>query len=99
MVVNVTNTRHIYTQLQTACPHDEAKGFNPIRSLPPIINERRELVQAWNRSLHFIFHQLKSSIDNLHLRLSQQIMTDICSNINYAVKSSRCTQIDQQKPR
>ncbi len=96
MIVNATNSRHIYTQLKTACPNPNVKSFSPILSLPPTINERRELVLKWNRSLHFLFQQLQSSIDDLDMKFTQQIITDICSNSKYAVKSNRCTQIDKQ---
>ncbi len=96
MVVNATNSRHIYTQLQTACPNPSSKSFSPILSLPPTINERRELVARWNRSLYFLFKQLHSSIDNLHTHFTQQIITDICSNSKYASKSNQCTQLDKQ---
>ncbi len=96
MVVNATNSRHIYTQLQSACPNPNIKPFSPILSLPATITERRELVLKWNRSLHFLFKQLQSSIDSLYIKFSQQIMTDICSNSDYAAKSNQCTQIDKQ---
>jgi hypothetical protein len=85
-------------QLQNACPNPNEKSFTPIRSLSPIVNERRELVTKWNKSLHLMLDQLQSSVDNLNITLTQQIITDICSNSNYAVKSSRCTQIDQHTP-
>jgi hypothetical protein len=96
MVVNASNSRYIYTQLQTACPNLYAKPFSPIISLPPAITERRELVSQWNRSLHFLLKQLQSSIDNLAVKLTQQISKDICSNSKYATKSNQCTQIDKQ---
>jgi hypothetical protein len=96
MVVNVTNSRYIYTQLQTACPNVNAKSFSPILSLPPVTTERRELVSQWNRSLHFLLKQLQSSIDNLLIKLTQQISKEICSNPNFAAKSNRCTQIDKK---
>jgi hypothetical protein len=95
MVVNATNTRQTYTQMQTACPHVNAKPFSPILSLSPIANQRREFVSNWNRSLHILFEQLHTSVDNLNLRLTQNVLTDICSNTNYAVQSKSCTQIDQ----
>jgi hypothetical protein len=96
MVVNATNNRRIYTQFQTACPNPNVKSFSPILSLPPTINERREIVTRWNRSLHYLFKQLYSSIENLDITFTQQIITDICSNSKYAVKSNQCTQIDKQ---
>jgi hypothetical protein len=96
MVVNATNSRFIYTQLRTACPNPSSKTFSPILSLPPTTNERRELVHRWNRSLHSLFKQLHSSIDNLYIHFTQQIITDICTNEKYAEKSNQCTQIDQQ---
>ncbi|CAF1103955.1 unnamed protein product [Adineta steineri] len=96
MVVKAINSRHIYTQLQNACPNSDDKPFTPILSLPPTINERRELVVKWNRSLHFLFKQLHLSIDNLYLKFTQQIITDICSNPNYASRSNQCTQINKQ---
>ncbi|UJR14879.1 hypothetical protein I4U23_001863 [Adineta vaga] len=96
MVVKAINSRHIYTQLQKTCPDPNGKPFSPILSLPPTIIESPELVYQWNRSLHFLLKQLQSSIDTLSLRYTQQIITDICSNSNYAVKSNRCTQIDKQ---
>jgi hypothetical protein len=96
MVVNVTNTRRIYTQLQSACQDPNAKPFSPILSLPPITTERRELVLKWNRSLHVLLNQLQFAIDNINMRLVHRIGTDICSNSNYTVKSNRCTQIDKQ---
>ena len=96
MVVKAINSRQIYTQLQKACSDPNAKSFSPLLSLPPTISERRELVYQWNRSLHFILKQLQSSIDTLHIHLTEKIITDICSNSNYAVKSNRCTQIDKQ---
>jgi hypothetical protein len=99
MVVNATNTQHTYTQLQTTCPHANGKPFTPIVSLPPIASERRELVSNWNRSLQFILSQVQSSIDNLNLRLTQQISTEICANPNYASQSNRCTQIDKRTTR
>ncbi len=96
MVVNATNSRHIYTQLQSACPNRNVKPFSPILSLPPTINERRELVYRWNRSIHFLLKQIPSSIENLYMQFTQQIITDICSNPKYAAKSNQCTQIDKQ---
>ncbi|CAF1101094.1 unnamed protein product [Adineta ricciae] len=96
MVVKAINSRQIYTQLQKACSDPNAKSFSPLLSLPPTISERRELVYQWNRSLHFVLKQLQSSIDTLHIHLTEKIITDICSNSNYAVKSNRCTQIDKQ---
>jgi wobble nucleotide-excising tRNase len=99
MVVNATNSRRIYTQLQTACPNSNLKSFSPILSLPPTINERRELVSRWNRSLHYLLRQLHSSIDTLDMKFIQQITTDICSNSKYAIKSNQCTQIDKQTTR
>jgi len=96
MVVNATNSRDIYTQLQIACPNSNVKPFSPILSLPPAITERRELVFQWNRSLHFVLKQLQSSIDDLNIKLTQQIIIDICSNSNFAVKSNQCTQIDKE---
>jgi hypothetical protein len=98
MVVNVTNTRQTYIKLQHACPNSNGKSFSPILSLTPISSEPRERVTKWNISLHSMLDQLQSSIDNLNLTLTQQIITDICSNSNYAVKSNRCTQIDQHTP-
>jgi hypothetical protein len=98
MVVNATNTQKTYMKLQTACPNEHEKPFSPIISLSPIPNERPELVNERNESLHFMLNQLQSSIDNLNTSLTQQIITDICSNSNYAVKSNRCTQIDQHTP-
>ena len=99
MVVNATNSRNIYSQLQTACPNKNAKSFSPILSLPPTITERRELVFQWNKSLHLSLKQLQSSIDNLYIQITQRTSKDICSNSNYAVKSNRCTQIDKQTAR
>jgi len=99
MVVNATNSQRIYTQLQTACPNLNMKSFSPILSLPPTINERRELVSRWNRSLHYLLRQLHSSIDNLDIQFTQQITIDICSNSKYAVKSNQCTQIDEETTR
>ncbi|CAF1674619.1 unnamed protein product, partial [Adineta ricciae] len=96
MVVKAINSRQIYIQLQKACPDPNAKLFSPLLSLPPTISERRELVYQWNRSLHFVLKQLQSSIDTLYIHLTEKIITDICSNSNYAVKSNRCTQIDKQ---
>jgi hypothetical protein len=96
MVVNATNSRDIYTQLHIACPNSNVKPFSPILSLPPAITERRELVFQWNRSLHFVLKQLQSSIDDLNIKLTQQIIIDICSNSNFAVKSNQCTQIDKE---
>jgi hypothetical protein len=96
MVVNATNSLHIYTQLRSASPNPSSKSFSPILSLPPTTNERRDLVHRWNRSLHFLFKQLHSSIDNLYTYFTQQIITDICSNSKYAEKSYQCTQIDKQ---
>ncbi|CAF3776556.1 unnamed protein product [Rotaria sp. Silwood1] len=98
MVVNATNTRQTYHQLQNACPNSNEKPYQPIVSLSPITSERRELVRNWNISLHFMLDQLQSSIAYLNTNLTQQIMTNICSNSNYAVKSSRCIQIDQHMP-
>lgn len=98
MVVNATNTRKTYTQLQNSCPNSNGKPFSPILSLSPIISERRELVTKWNETIHWMLDQLQTSIDNLNTSLTQQIITDICSNSNYAVKSERCTQIDQHMP-
>ena len=98
MVVNATNDRQIHMKLQTACPNPNEKPFSPIRSLSPVINERPELVTQRNQSLHILLNQLQSSINNLQADLTQQIITDICSNSNYAVKSNRCTRIDQSMP-
>jgi len=98
MVINATNTQKTYTKLQNACPNPHEKPFSPIISLSPITNERREFVIQWNESLHFMLDQLQSSIDNLNTSLTQQIINDICLNSNYAVKSNRCTQIDQHTP-
>ena len=96
MVVNATNTRRIYTQFENACPNANIKSFSPIISLPPTINERREIVSRWNRSIHSLFKQLYSSIETLDMRLTQQITTDICSNPKYAVQSNECTHINKQ---
>jgi len=98
MVINLTNTRQTYMILQKACPNPHEKPFSPIISLSPITSERRELVIERNESLHSMLDQLQSSIDNLNTSLTQQIITDICLNSNYAVKSNRCTQIDQHTP-
>jgi hypothetical protein len=98
MVVNATNTRKTYIKLQTSCPNLHEKPFSPIISLSPIVTERREFVTQWNDSLHVMLDQLQLSIDNLNTSLIQQIITDICMNSNYAVKSNRCTQIDQHTP-
>ena len=95
MVVNATNDRQIHMKLQAACPNPNEKAFSPIRSLSPIISERPELVIQRNQSLHILLNQLQSSINNLQPDLTQQIIADICSNSNYAVKSIRCTQVDQ----
>lgn len=96
MVVNATNSRRIYTEFQNTCPNSNIKPFSPILSLPPTINERRESVLRWNRSIHYLFKQLYSSMENLDMKLIQQIITDICSNPKYAVKSNQCTQINQE---
>ena len=98
MVVNTTNDRHIHMKLQAACPYAHEKPFSPILSLSPAINERPELIIQRNQSLHFLLNQLQSSINSLDTDLTQQIITDICSNSNYAVKSNRCTRIDQSMP-
>ena len=98
MVVNAINNRKTYTELQKACPTSDEKPFSPILSLPPIPNERPELVNERNESLHYMLDRLQSSIDNLNSSLTQQIITNVCSNSNYAVKSNRCTQIDQHTP-
>jgi hypothetical protein len=98
MVVNATNTRQTYTKLQKMCPNSDEKPFSPILSLPPIPNERAGLVNERNESLHSMLDRLQSSIDNLNTSLTQQIITNICSNSNYAVKSNRCTHIDQHTP-
>ena len=96
MVVNATNSRVIYTQLRTACPNPSSKTFSPILSLPPTTNERRELVQRWNRSIHSLFKQLHSSVDNLYTHLTQRTTADVCLNSKYAGEPNKCTQIDQQ---
>jgi hypothetical protein len=98
MVINVTNTRKTYTALQSDCPNEHEKVFTPIISLSPATNERREFVTQWNTSLHSMLDKLQSSIDKLNTSLTQQIINDICMNSNYAVKSNRCTQIDQHTP-
>jgi hypothetical protein len=98
MVINATNTRQTYVELHKSCPNPDKKPFSPILSLSPIINERRELVTKWNESLHLMLDQLQTSIDTLNVSLTQKIITDICSNSNYAVKSNSCTQIDQHTP-
>ncbi|CAF3419703.1 unnamed protein product [Rotaria socialis] len=98
MVVNATNTEKTYRQLQNACANTNKKPFQPIVSLPPITSERRERVKEWNVSLYFMLDQLQSSIINLNTSLTQQIAANICSNTHYAVKSSRCIQIDQHTP-
>ncbi|CAF3803762.1 unnamed protein product [Adineta steineri] len=98
MVINATNNRLTYTQLQNTCSNPKEKPYSPILSLPPIISERRELVTKWNESLHSMLNQLQTSINNLNSTLMQHIITNICSNSNYAVKSNRCTQIDQHTP-
>lgn len=98
MVINVTNTRKTYTQLQKFCPHKDEKLFTPLLSVLPTLNERREFVTQWNISLHSMLNKLQTSIDNLNTSLTQPIITNICLNSNYAVKSNRCTQIDQHTP-
>jgi hypothetical protein len=98
MVINATNTQHTYTELQAACPHKNSKPFSSIQSLQPITSERRELVAKWNNSLHSLLGELQGSISRLNVNLTEQVMTDICSNTNYATKSHRCTQIDQHTP-
>jgi hypothetical protein len=98
MVINATNTRQTYMKLLNACPNPHGKPFSPIISVSPITNERREFVIKWNESLHLMLDQLQSSIDNLNTSLTQQIINDICLNSKYAVKSNRCTQIDQHTP-
>jgi hypothetical protein len=98
MVVNATNTEHTYIKLQNTCPNPNGKPFSRILSLPPIITERRELVTKWNESLHLLLDQFQISIDKLNISLTQQIITEICSNPNYSAKSNRCTQIDQHRP-
>jgi hypothetical protein len=98
MVINATNTRQTYMKLQQACSNPHEKSFSPILSLSPIINERREFVTQWNESFHEMLDELQSSIDKLNISLTQPIITKICLNSSYAVKSNRCTQIDQHTP-
>ncbi|CAF1209765.1 unnamed protein product [Rotaria sordida] len=96
MVVNASNSRHIYVELQNACSNENTKSFSPILSLPPTITERRELVFQWNRSLHFVLKRTQSSMDSLNTKFTKKLITGICSNSKYAIKSDRCTQIDKQ---
>lgn len=98
MVVNTTNSRQIYNQLQAACPNPNARSFSPIRILLPTINERHEVISKWNRSLHFLLKRTHSAIDNLNVKFIQKLMQGICTKSNYASKSDRCTQIDKQTP-
>lgn len=98
MVVNTTNSRRMYTELQTACPNSNVKPFSPIRSLPPIHNERRQLVSQWNISLHYLLKRIQSAVDHLNTKLTHKLMQGICSKSNYASKSDQCTQIDKQTP-
>ena len=98
MVINATNTRHTYMELQAACPHKNSKPFSSIQSLQPITSERWEIVTKWNSSLHALLDELQGSISRLNVSLTEQVTTDICSNTNYATKSQRCTQIDQHTP-
>lgn len=98
MVVNATNNRNTYDQLQKTCPNSNMKSFEPIISLAAITSERREQVKKWNMSLHFMLDNLKVSIGNLNKTLTQQVTNNICSNPHYAVKSTRCIQIDQHAP-
>ena len=99
LIVNATRNSRYFQHLETNCPNSLAKISSTFRTFPPIPTERREFLFHSNRSLHFIYHQLKSSIENLHIRLSQQIISDVCSNEIYALKSNRCTQIDPKRPR
>ena len=96
MIVHTVNSRNVYVQLQAACPDRNAKSFSPILSLPSTIIERHELVLQWNRSLHLPLQRIQSSLDDLNMTLKKQLITVICSNPNYSIKSYRCIQIDKQ---
>lgn len=96
MVVNVTNNRQIYMELQNACPNQYVKSFSPILLLPPTITERRELVSQWNSSLYLLLKRTQSSINNLDEQFTNRLTMDICSSSTYASKSDGCTQIDKQ---
>ena len=98
MVVNLSNSEQIYKKLKHACPDPNRKEFSPIRSLSPTINERHDIVIQWNNTLHATLSRLQLSIENLNESLPTRIIKDICSSSNYAVKSERCTQIDQHMP-
>lgn len=92
------NNQRTYTALQTACPHENEKPFEPILAISPIMSERRETVKKWNDSLHFMLDRLQSATSKLNISFTKHITASICSNPKYAVKSNRCTQIDQHTP-
>ena len=98
MVVNATNSRQTYTQLQTACPNPNSKAYSPLLSVEPITSEPRELANQWNRALRSLLDELQRSINSLNVNLTHDVSLHICSNRNYAVKSDRCTRIDQHTP-
>ena len=92
MIVNASNSRKVYAQFQRFCKNTNMKHFSPILSLPPTINERREVVFRWNRTIHSLFLQLYSTLDNLEQYIKEQIPSKLCSNSKYASKSDSCTQ-------
>lgn len=98
MVVNASNTMKTYTKLQKACPNENSKPFSPLLSIEAIVSERRDLVQSWNKSLHFLFEHVQSSIENLNKSLTDEVSEEICLNSKYSAGSERCTQIDQHIP-
>ncbi|UJR31829.1 hypothetical protein I4U23_019306 [Adineta vaga] len=98
MAINTANSEKIYRKLKDACPDPNRKAFSPILSLPPTISERHEIILKWNDTLHATLEHLQMSIGSLNESLPKRIINDICLNSNYAVKSSRCTSIDQHMP-
>ncbi|CAF1285980.1 unnamed protein product, partial [Didymodactylos carnosus] len=93
MVANAINNAQTYKQLQSECPNGNSRQFAPINSLPPVMNERQELVNKWNTSIHRIVNDLSSNLENLNITL-ESAQLDICKNIRYATKSNDCSKIN-----
>lgn len=92
MIVNASNSRRLYGQIQRFCPNKNMKTFSPILSLPPTIVERREVVTRWNRTIHSLFKQLHLTLENLEHYSKEKISFELCSNPAYASKSQFCTE-------
>ncbi|CAF1308428.1 unnamed protein product, partial [Didymodactylos carnosus] len=93
MVVNATNNVQTYKRLQIECPNEKSREFTRIETLPPVMNERQDLVYKWNTSVHRVINNLYHNLENLNVTL-EQAQLGICKNIKYATESSECSSIN-----